>query len=433
MILIFSCLVSILKLLTKKYNIMNKKIIINLGLAIILFIGFLSSCQKDNFNEPKEQNESSRIKVADVPDINVKNNVLVFNNWAQVDSTVDYLNDKGENFIDQWEQNLGFVSLRKTFNQFVDAETKMDVKLDKDFKGKEKNITEEIFLQRHNPIVNKFENSVTLVIMKDGGKFYDMNINLNYDYLAPLVNKNGIIVVDNIIYRFTMKDVRVITDGDWAKLPELLSDNSSDIKYLKSDDFFKIFSQENISNNLKTKPLPHDPNDPNDPPDCDHNTHSYATSNDWNYSISDTDGKMKTLIYYTFYQRHFWYNDYQCNYHSYYKTNFTYKIRSLRYRELFISYWTNYRAVINVRYYQKGANMSTVSGWQSTSGGKEHTLLKTLLSKTTSSSSYLPDVQFSYVLVKVDGDLGENISKIEVTNGVMTYPAQYDDHQNPEW
>jgi len=360
-----------------------------------------------------------------VPDINVKNGVLVFNNWAQVDSTVDYLNDKGENFIDQWEQNLGFVSLRKTFNQFVDAETKMDVKLDKDFKDKEKNITEEIFLQRHNPIVNKFENSVTLVTMKDGGKYYDMNINLNYDYLAPLVNKNGIIAVDNIIYRFTMNDVRVIGDGDWAKLPELLSENSCDVKYLKSDDFFKMFSQENISNKLKSLPI-----DPPPDPDCNHNTYSVPTSNDWNYYISDTDGKMKTLIYYTFYQRHFWYNDYQCNYHSYYKTNFTYKIRSLK--EGFLGYYYNYNAEIKVANYQDVTNMPIASfglEWEVSA----NTFSKTIFSKTTYSSSNIPDVHSSYVWVRVKGDFGKNVSKINVTDGVMTYPAHWYDSQDPSW
>ena len=174
-----------------------KKLKFGAGIIIAAFVITFFSCQKDEIIKvPENGNLSNQLIIRDVY---VNEGVLVFKNWDVVYSTLETLEKNDEAYRNSWENDLGFTSLRSKFNDYVDAENAFFNDLEKEYNVNKTKLTEEIFLEKFNPVIEEYKNTISLVTFEDGSKFFDMNI--NHDNYAPIVNENGIMDVDGIIYR----------------------------------------------------------------------------------------------------------------------------------------------------------------------------------------------------------------------------------------
>ena len=334
----------------------------NLKKLFLLFVltTAIFSCEKNETDNLVKQD----LDEVDIQDVYVKNGVLVFKDWDVAYKTLENLENKDVEFLDEWEQSLGFTSLRSIYDCFTIEEEEMVKELENLYNENNSLITEELVAEKYNKLLESYENSIILVELEDDIKYYDMNI--YHDIYAPIVNENGIVSVGGEIYRYTNSDIRTITNGDWSKLSELLNDKSPFVEYRGV-------------NNDNTKSIP----DPGE--DCDKNVYSSKTPNHWEHSKSRDNGVLKTILYAKFLQHRYSYYDLNCNLKTYTKTNFYFKIRSLQRTMLTIPYapWINYDAPNEMSYEYTGTNI------ENNSGGlyyEAHTYTKTLLSCTTTSN-----------------------------------------------
>ncbi|NOZ46036.1 MAG: hypothetical protein GXO79_04555 [Chlorobi bacterium] len=320
-----------------------------LGAGIILAVVTIAffSCQKEEtIKHAEKSNLNDKLIVRDVY---VNEGIPVYKNWDVVYSILENLKKNDETFRKSWENDLGFVSLRSKFDDYVDAETTFFNDLESEFKSKETELAEDDFLKRFKPVINEFKNSIIRVTLDDGSKFFDMNIK-EYNY-ATVVNENGIMAVDGIIYRFTKNNERTIPISEWPAISELMKENSDVVNYITY-----------TPNRLKDLNPPPGSDDDDDPP-CDLATHSAHTANHWEHSMYDTYkgkySKFKTIIYYNFTQKKYWYNTNNCVYHTYTKTDFNYTIRSLK---TSAGIWRNLKAdVIKIAISYEGDNIGTLT------------------------------------------------------------------------
>ena len=196
-----------------------KKLLFIIAFALLIF-----GCEKE-ISKPESFKE-------EVPEVYVKDGVLVFKDWSIVYSTLEILENKDAEYLDQWENNLGFKSLRNVYDCFCIEEELMLKELEKSYNENKGSVTVDLVNEKYNYLLETYENSVLLIELKeDDIKYYDMN--LYHDIYAPIVNENGIISVEGKIYRYTRDDVRKLKDSDWSKLHELLIENSPFVELAK--------------------------------------------------------------------------------------------------------------------------------------------------------------------------------------------------------
>ncbi len=299
-----------------------KKLLLIVAIALIVF-----SCEKET-TKPLAQKD-------DVPEVYVKEGVLVFKNWDALFNTLESLENKDADYLDKWESNLGFKSLRNVYDCFNIEQELMTKELEKLYAENKELITEELVEEKYNSLLETYENSVLLVESeKENIKYYDMN--LYHDMYAPIVNEYGIVSVQGKIYRYTRDDVRTLKDDDWSKLPELLVDNSPFVELSKIID---PNAKPNLDPTTSPGGIPIQDIDEN----CTAYTSSFVTQHQWEASGSDDNTVVKTIIYVKFLQTTYQIWDDDCNFTTYTKTNFYFKIRNLiKSMALINAPWVNY-------------------------------------------------------------------------------------------
>lgn len=378
---------------------MMKKIKI-IGFSFVaMAIVLIYSCQKNDILKLSEDSELKQSEII-IDGISVKKGILIFKDWEQVYNTITKLEEMDQKSFEIWENTLGFTSLKTLFNEFVSEENKMWDKLTKEYEGRENQLRKEDVKEKYNNILKKNKHSFTIVTMDDDGQYYDMN--LYRSNLAPIVNKDGIVVIGDAIYRFTREDERSILDGDWNKINELMKDHSKEVNYEK----YGL---------LKNEPI--------DDPNCPRTVSGY-TAYTWQHSKDDLEhGSLydtRTIVYYKFLQKVYNNWDSNCNYTTFKTNELNYEVRSLK--EVLGLYWVNKNAKIYVRYYYEGDNITTKNGWGAYpfTYYYGHTDSKTLYSSTTYSNH--PIVDYTYLLIRVDdGENQPNHLKLIITNGNMTW------------
>lgn len=139
---------------------------------------------------------------------------LIFKDQKTFEKVLHELNGKPYKDMDNWEKELGFVSLRKLFQDAVAEELKLRIK--EEFLSKEQQ--ERII--KYAYVTDLVANSLDFII-PNHETGYEMKI--YNSYMARLVNRNGIVQIGKEIQKHDKEVIKIIKDGDLSKL-SLLDD-----------------------------------------------------------------------------------------------------------------------------------------------------------------------------------------------------------------
>lgn len=173
---------------------------------------FIVGCRK---NDP--QNVATNAKNNAMSETAIRErglNIPKFENEDALQNTLILLQDKEDTFLDSWEKQKGFTSMRKIFNEINEAEIQMDAK----YEGLS---PEELAKLEGQPIEHSKEammhqDMLVICDTDDGGQYYDKNIHTNT--LAKVVNEDGMMIVGDKIYQHTRDKIKVMTKGNLDKI-----------------------------------------------------------------------------------------------------------------------------------------------------------------------------------------------------------------------
>jgi hypothetical protein len=172
-------------------------------ISIILMFG----CAKEETKEVNN-NSSSNLKYSIIQNKG-SFNILEFKSEEDLYATLAYLEKKDDLSLDNWEKEVGFISMRKAFNDIADDEL---------------NFSESTELI-HSELINKYPNTIVIEKTEDSCGFFDKNI--HSDYLSKVVNPDGLICVAGKIYQHTKDYIKIIENGDKSMIRALFSTTTS--------------------------------------------------------------------------------------------------------------------------------------------------------------------------------------------------------------
>lgn len=158
-----------------------------------------------------QEDESLQKPVPIETEFKVINNYVSVNLAESLTPLLQRISGMSRVELETWENKTGFVSLQSILNKAVEEETKYFDKLEAI--GEQNLIKDDI--KPHAPYV--LENAKYFKFHEDG--WFELNIaNQN---LAPLLNKDGIIVVEGQARKYTMNSLFISDDGNTVALKDL--------------------------------------------------------------------------------------------------------------------------------------------------------------------------------------------------------------------
>lgn len=150
---------------------------------------------------------------------------LEFKDNKSFETTLNYLIEKDSTFLSNWENQIGFLSMRNLFDQIVEAE----LILSQNQEGLSPHAIQALQHApiQHAPITDKYKEMLITVLTEDSAGYFDKNINSEeYSYV---VNKDGIVSISDTIYQYTKEYIKMITDGDISKIELMKKATQTDI------------------------------------------------------------------------------------------------------------------------------------------------------------------------------------------------------------
>jgi hypothetical protein len=175
--------------------------------AFSLFLFLFISCNKEKILKEKLEMEAastSRSYHNSDADYYVLNGRIKFKDLEAFENVIKEITNKDEAYLTQWEAKLvGFTSMRTAYNLFSNLNENQIPKKFKEW--------EMIYLKpdKNDPGSCECESPVT-----------DL-------YFASLLSYDGVMQIADSIYQIDYEKVRIITDGDEKKLPELRNYNEN--------------------------------------------------------------------------------------------------------------------------------------------------------------------------------------------------------------
>ena len=173
-----------------------------IAIASIIFFSVVSlSCEKNELSVAESQNTQQINK------IEVKNGRLVFVDEKHFNETLNYLeSNQSEEFLDNWEKQFSnFISSRKMFNSITEKD------IEKIAKSK---------------TLGVYEDYLTLIPDYDGeDRIATKQIPTNA--IGTLFNKEGLVLVGNDAYKYTLDRLVKFTDFDENELNKFKNNISS--------------------------------------------------------------------------------------------------------------------------------------------------------------------------------------------------------------
>jgi hypothetical protein len=165
--------------------------------ALLVFLAF--SCQKEESGEPaltKVPPPQAKISVNE-------NGFLVFSDYETFDKTIAELQEKSRFEIIEWEAQYDFTSMRSFYEKGMEEQQKLVEDLEDS--NSEADIDYADFVLNH-PEVFK---------IRDNGFITE---NTFRNDVTPLISNDGIVKIGGAIYQFSYNYLKVIGDGDDAKI-----------------------------------------------------------------------------------------------------------------------------------------------------------------------------------------------------------------------
>lgn len=196
---------------------MRKRILFVVIIAIIL----ASGCQKgyDNILETEKPVAINTIKC--------KNGVLIFPNQQELGKTLEEINKMSKEEIEFWQAKYNFRSQLSMFNDIVLAE----LRLDEPYEGMtEVELQNAIPPPTHSETYYKYLGDGLIKEFTDteGEKYYDYSTCA--PYLAPILNKDGIVMVKDTMYQFSEFSIKEWMDADTDEVSTIINSTSENVK-----------------------------------------------------------------------------------------------------------------------------------------------------------------------------------------------------------
>lgn len=156
--------------------------------------------------------------------------MLTFKSWKDFASTVKYLNEKGTQFILDWNTRISFRSQGAIFEEIIEQENS---KQEAQAALLDPNISLEEMKKikvGHSEIYKQYldKGMITEVAENDGTTSFSHNV-LNPTFMC-VVNEEGFVEIGDTIYQYLPNKIKYISDGDFSKVAKLKELNSTSAK-----------------------------------------------------------------------------------------------------------------------------------------------------------------------------------------------------------
>ncbi len=171
--------------------------------------------------------------------------VMVFDNREEAYELLDALSEFSDEEIYEWESKLGFRSMfglmhevemndEKYYQNYIDKGYSTDKIIEMLKSGD---------IERYSPFTRQLiaQGVLKSIVEKDGSMFLDVAIEPNFN--LRFVNVDGFYAVDGKIYLQQKESLKIITDGDFAKIGEL--DNIVESNEAMQVEVMHMISQDN--------------------------------------------------------------------------------------------------------------------------------------------------------------------------------------------
>ena len=205
------------------------------GLFTIAFLGILLTTQIGCQKNADVQVDKSALQLKHK--VTLQNGMLVFDTKEALDVTLIQLQLAGRKLVDDWEKSIGFTSHRNIFYQVIDAEDALE-KTYENMPEEKKNYYRNQ-PQPHTDTYQKYlqDEILKVVTEKDGNQYFDYGVSM--PSMASVINLEGFVKVNGIIYQYTKDAQKMILDGDFNKI--------EDLKRLNKNHVDKVFAVKSYS------------------------------------------------------------------------------------------------------------------------------------------------------------------------------------------
>jgi hypothetical protein len=186
-------------------------------LLVLFCCVFILSCQ-DNHIEMLDSSDQGLALRGFQPSQNIEviDGILSFDNRMAVDVTLLELAKANRDDIVLWEKQMGIRTPASIFYDIIHAEDSVNnyysnlSESEQDYWRKQAPVHSEIYYKALK------SGHIRLVPDGEGGEYFDLNL---YDNsYAAVLNEDGIIIVDNVIYQYKGNALKIIFDGDLQKI-----------------------------------------------------------------------------------------------------------------------------------------------------------------------------------------------------------------------
>jgi hypothetical protein len=145
-------------------------------------------------------------------------NMLVFRNMKALQQKMD-TNEitNGRTFTEISSTFPAFLSMKKVFDRFETDETALLEKLPDSLNTTNLDWKKYLLM---SDLGKQYKNMILVKQYSDNLEYY-YAMNVNQSVFANLINPEGLLAVNDSIYQFSEKYVKIITDGDYAKIASL--------------------------------------------------------------------------------------------------------------------------------------------------------------------------------------------------------------------
>ena len=210
-----------------------------IALTLSAFGIYLTSCNKSDsiLETVADSNVDQKFTV--------ENGMLVFESRENMDLTIVELRSLSIEDFNQWEIQTGVSTIYGAFNAVIAAEDAISdyyESLPLDEQKKYRDMPE----INSNLYKEMMDRGVIKIIQDNDGTSY-FGYAVIDPSMAPILNLDGFVKMENKIYQYTNEGFKIILDGDFAKIPQLDA-----IKGTYTSDEFVVFVEDKDAKGLYT-------------------------------------------------------------------------------------------------------------------------------------------------------------------------------------
>lgn len=151
----------------------------------------------------------------------VFNGVLTFKDWNSFKELASEVANKSDAELDLWETSIGFSSLRRLFNSAIDQDMAYINSL-----GNESGLLTRKEIGFSTEAKMLLEENLAYL-----DEYETLNLNISDDYLATLLNRSGVLRIDDSFILFQRDNIKILKSRNLSKLKLLVSATESDLTH----------------------------------------------------------------------------------------------------------------------------------------------------------------------------------------------------------